>query len=588
MLKETLRAIRLTHISLALVGVMWVFPFLHKVHARPITTFYPEWWGALLGVLALTLLAGREYWHRPEIPRIALMPVALIAVVLLHWTLGKMVYFDQALMYVLYLLFAAMLMLLGAALRDHFGMQKLAIVLAVFLTTGAEINAVFGILQYYIPSENFFDLILRMVRGRAYGNIAQSNQYANYITLGLISIGLLLQQRKMKIRLALVLVVPMLVALVLSGSRGTWLYLPMMAGMAWWHSRRDADLRPLFNYSLLLIAGFVLANIALQWSVSLTPAERFVAQSSGNGRLYLWREAAMMFMQSPWLGVGVGQFAWYHFQLIPEFRPENLTGVFRNAHNLIFQLAAETGMAGLLAFLAPLFIWIRGLRTAQAKPDAANWWATAVLSVIAIHSMLEYPLWYTFFIGIAAILLGALDETRYHSGLRNTGRVAVVAALLLGLLVLVQIRGGYMELQQTMRIMPTSPTDSAALERIRDGLLVVHGTPLLSPFAETPMSGQIVVNKEHIKEKLALNTRVLHALPMGITAYRQAMLLAQNDQQEQAMTMMEMAILSFPRGFIDARWKLTELAKNDPERFSALLEFAIKKHQEYQSGIYRK
>ncbi|MEO8331030.1 MAG: hypothetical protein ABI479_01240, partial [Gallionella sp.] len=85
MLKNTLRSASLTHISLAMVGLMWVLPFLSYRHAYPLTTFYQEWWSALLGVLALTLLATRDYWKQPEIPRIAQLPAALIVVVLLQW-----------------------------------------------------------------------------------------------------------------------------------------------------------------------------------------------------------------------------------------------------------------------------------------------------------------------------------------------------------------------------------------------------------------------------------------------------------------------------------------------------------------------
>ena len=40
-------------------------------------------------------------------------------------------YFDQALLFILYLLFAVLLMLLGAWLRECFGMEKLAQVLAI-------------------------------------------------------------------------------------------------------------------------------------------------------------------------------------------------------------------------------------------------------------------------------------------------------------------------------------------------------------------------------------------------------------------------------------------------------------------------
>ena len=117
-LKSSFQSLRLTHISLALVGLMWVLPFLHYRHQYPLTTFYQEWWSALLGVLALTLLVTRDFWQQPEIPRIAQLPVALIAVLLLQLSLGKVAYFDQALLYALYLLFAALLMMLGARLRD--------------------------------------------------------------------------------------------------------------------------------------------------------------------------------------------------------------------------------------------------------------------------------------------------------------------------------------------------------------------------------------------------------------------------------------------------------------------------------------
>ena len=132
-----------------LVGLMWVLPFLYYVHQYPLTTFYQEWLSAMLGMLALTLLAGHDYWQKPEIPRIVQLPAVLIGVVLLQWSLGRVVYFDQALLFVLYLLLAALLMVLGGHLRDCFGLAKLAQILAIFLLIGAEISALFGVLQHY-------------------------------------------------------------------------------------------------------------------------------------------------------------------------------------------------------------------------------------------------------------------------------------------------------------------------------------------------------------------------------------------------------------------------------------------------------
>jgi hypothetical protein len=95
-----------------------------------------------------------------------------------------------------------------------------------------------------------------------------------------------------------------------------------------------------------------------------------------------------------------------------------------------------------------------------------------------------------------------------------------------------------------------------------------------------------VVNGEHLTEKLALNTRVMRFMPITAVAYRQAMLLAQAGQQEQAKSVLEQAIWSYPNGFTDARRQMGELAEKDPEHFAALLEFAVQKEQERRRAVH--
>ncbi|HEX5364779.1 MAG TPA: Wzy polymerase domain-containing protein [Gallionella sp.] len=582
--------ITLADISLALVGVMWVFPFLHYRHQYPLTTFYQEWWCALLGVAALTLLVGRAYWQRPEIPRIAQLPIALAAVALLQLGLGMVAYFDQALLYVLYLLFAALLMLLGAALRDRFGMARLAQVLAVFLLIGAELSAAIGVLQHFRWHTPFDSVVVVKVSADVFGNLAQRNHFANYIALGLISLGLL-HQLGLKGRYALLLALPLLLTMTLSGSRSSWLYLSMMATLAWWWGRRDQTMRPLLRYSLLLIAGFGAMHLLVQLPFmagaggSTDTVQRLFGEDAGGGiRLYLWRESWLIFSQSPWLGVGFGQFAWHHFQLLPVLQQGNIQGLYNNAHNLVFQLAAETGIAGLLILFTALAIWLHGAR--RASLDAAHWWGYAALGVLAIHSLLEYPLWYAYFLGIASILLGALDETRYRLELRAVGRLSVAAVLLLGLLTLLQFIGSYHQLGRVLGLRPASAADHATVERIRDGLVAVHGNSLLSPYAELFMSSMIDVTEERKQDKLALNTRVMRFVPIATAAYRQSLLLALNDRPQQAMLAMEQAIWSYPGEFASVRQQLASLAEKSPERFAALLEFALEKEQEQARAVH--
>lgn len=596
-LKNGFRVIGLTdtglaHFSLALVGLMWVMPFLLYRHRLPLTTFDQEWWSVLLGVLALTLLLARDYWRPAGIPRIVQLPVALIAVAWLQWALGKIVYFDQALLYSSYLLFAALMMMLGARLRECFGMARLAQVLATFLLIGAELNALLGVQQHYRLFPLLEPLAVAKIAAGVFGNLAQPNHFANYIALGLVSLGLLHQQHRLKAGYVAMLAAPLLLVMTLSGSRSSWLYLLMMCGLAWWGARRDTALRLLLRYCLLLLAGCGLMHLIAQFSFtssaapggSVTTVQRMLDDGGSGGiRLYLWREAVLMFVQSPWLGVGFGQFSWHHFQLVPVFQPNFLTGLYNNAHNLVFQLAAETGIAGLLALFAAAAAWLYGLR--RTTPDAAHWWGLAAVGIQAIHSMLEYPLWYTYFVAVAAFLLGALDETRYRVKLRIAGQLSGAAILLLGLVVLARLHYGHRELQQALAMYPEISRKEGDLTRIRDRMFAVREVPLLAPYAEFHLSRQLEANGEHIEEKLMLNSRVLRFLPVGTVAYRQAMLLAQANRQEQARSVMEQAIWSYRNEFDGALMQLSWLAENDPEHFSSLLEFALQKEQEHRRAV---
>lgn len=598
----------LAQISLALVGLMWVFPFLHYRHQYPLTTFYQEWWAALLGVLALGLLCARGFWQQPEMPRVAQLPVALIFLVLLQWGLGQIAYFEQAKLYVLYLLFAALLMLLGARLRDCFGMVRLATVLAVFLLVGAELNAMVGVVQQYRWSTPLDAVTVMKVSSSVFGNIAQPNHFANYIALGLISLGLLYQQRVFAAVWVMLLAFPLLFVMALSGSRSSWLYLLLLVGLAWRWGRRDVAQRPLLRYSLLLVAGFGLMHLVMQSSLpadagnSTNTVQRLFGNevSSGGVRLYLWREAGLMFMQSPWLGVGFGQFSFQHLQWLPELRQAGIVGLYNNAHNLLLQFAAETGVAGLSALVIFVGVWSHGVcrrrtRPAQAGsdeperdtsiPDAAHWWGCAILGVMGIHALLEYPLWYSYFLAIAAFLLGALDSTCYRLELRKVGRLAVLAMLLMGLLTLGTLRNDYQRLEQVVAVRPASGAPAESFEHARNSLLEMSAGSLLAPYAELFMSSLIEVNDQHLQEKLALNSRVVRFVPISLVVYRQALLLAQSGQQESARNILVQALWSYPEDFPEIRRQMAGLAEKDPAHFSALLEFALQKEQEHLHAV---
>jgi O-antigen ligase len=585
---------------------MWVFPFLHYRHEIPLTSFDQEWWSAILGISALAILTPGEAWRNAKIPRVIQFPAALIVVVILQLALGKIVYLGQGLLYVMYLLFAAMLMMLGAWLREYFGLTRLAQALAVFLLVGATVSALIGVIQHFHWHTPLDSMILMKVSSGLYGNLAQTNHYANYIAMGLISLGLLFQQDRMKVTYVVVLAALLLFVMTLSGSRSSWLYLLMMFGLAWWGARHDSKMRPLVSYSWSLIVGFGLMHLVVQLPImagtenntnTLVRLYReLLSDDAGTSstiwiQFYMWREAWLMFQHSPWFGVGFGQFAWYHLEWLPVLKPNYIFGFYNNAHNLIFQLAAEAGLAGLMGLFGSIGVWIYGqyqsfsaFSQARVMEYEALWWSYALLGVLAIHSMLEYPLWYAYYLAIGSILLGALDETQYRLKFHHTGQILFQVVLLTGVLLLIQLNNGYQKLKEVLEISANSGDFTEASQLIRDGLVTAPVELLLRPYAELYMFMYSDMNTVEIKQKLAMGLRLMHSTPIAAVIYRQAYLLALDGEPDQAKRLLEEAIWSYPDN-ADAHQQLVELMEKDPAHFLALLEFANQKEQEHTRAV---
>lgn len=158
--------------------------------------------------------------------------------------------------------------------------------------------------------------------------------------------------------------------------------------------------------------------------------------------------------------------------------------------------------------------------------------------------------------------------------------------LLLGLLSLIQLRDGYQQLKDTLALISGTSKTAEVYPLVRNGLIAVQGQLLLAPYAELYILSYTEVNADHIKEKIALGSTLMHFVPIAPVVYRQAFFLAQDGQLEQARQVLEQAIWSYP-GVNDMHQMLVSLAEKDPEHFSALLKFADLKEQEHARAVHK-
>ncbi len=550
--------------SLGLVTLMWVLPFLIPHHQLPIPSFYGELTAFVLGMLAMLALWRKEVWQDFQLPRIVLLPFGLICILLLQMALGMVVFPQMALIAMQYLLWACLLMILGQRLRSVLGREAFAATLAWALVVGGCINSIMVILQYV----GFKSLwLFPKISTQIFGNLGQPNHFADYMALAMGSLIYLLNKQHVSNRLFVTLSTVFLVMLALSGSRSSWLYILAFSVLALLkHAASPSDeSRKLMRTCLMLLPAFALVQITLHWLLPLLgsesqvlPTQRFFQQVSGTSiRLRLWADAWQMFITHPWLGVGYGQYSWNSFLLAGTHAFSELPQPAEHTHNLPLHLLAELGLPAGALLIASTWHWIKGV--AKKTCSFESWWMLALLALLGIHSLLEYPLWYSNFMGIAAILLGAGEPRMLRPDFSRVGRPALMAMLALGFYSAVALEHSYASLETVVNRAMSHTIKDRELASINNELLRLHKESMLTPYVELIYAISLPPSRERLDEKLIISQNALRFAPLSPVAYGYAELLALHGDRAAALDQLTLARKAYPNDFLQHQEKFTAL-----------------------------
>lgn len=574
--------------SLRVLGLMVLLPFIVFSHRLPIPSFYGEWLAAALGLVALLPLLKKESWQPLELPQISLIFPGLMALVFIQWMLGMLYSWQYALLVAAYLAWAFLLVVLGCYLRRQLGLERLVGTLAWAVFLGGVSNGALVLLQY-AAKQGMAAGWLPEVFG--YGALSQPNHLANYMGIAAASLIYLLAKGRLSLLVAVFAGVLFLSVLAFSGSRSSWLYIGAIALLAFvlrgitirQQSSTSAmqlqQSRCVFRWALLMLPAFGLVQwlIFLQAGEAVTlPTQRLLGEtavvSGWAVRWHIWQESWQMFMhaQFPWLGIGMGQTRWQSFLHLGDPHVGGMPGMFEHAHNLLLHLLLEMGPFAVLLLLAGMFAWLRHFQWRNIHLE--SWWLLAVLSVIGIHSMLEYPLWYAYFLGLLAILLGAGEEktTQLRAGVSD--RAAWAALMLAGVAVLATLQTGNHKLEYWLDRAASGDISRQQHAEYTQAMESVYKHSLLSPYVELIYASGLIPDSNRLPEKLWLNHSAMRFLPMRTHAYRHVLLLDLNGDREAAVFYLRRALQAFPGDF---RSQLQQMPMQHWERYLEVLTLAV-------------
>jgi hypothetical protein len=147
-----------------------------------------------------------------------------------------------------------------------------------------------------------------------------------------------------------------------------------------------------------------------------------------SSRLVLWSNVLRLIAARPILGWGWGELDYAHFMTL--YPGARFCDILDNAHNLPLHLAVELGLPAALLVCGGAVLWILRERPwREGAPRRRLAWA--LVALILLHSLLEYPLWYGPFQLAFGAALGWLLAGRAASPAPASRRPALAAALVL-------------------------------------------------------------------------------------------------------------------------------------------------------------
>jgi O-antigen ligase len=278
------------------------------------------------------------------------------------------------------------------------------------------LSSVVGLVQVFAPTWADGEIIARTyIDGRAVGNMRQPNHLSSLLLWAIVAVVWLGEARVLRRWGSTVLALLFVFVVVLTASRTGAVSMGLLLLWGALDKRLSRQARLLLVlapvvYGLLWYATGVWADATHHVFGGET---RFSTKGDvSSSRIGIWSNTLSLIRMHPWLGVGFGEFN-FAWTLTPF--PGRPVAFFDHTHNIVLQFLVELGLPlGLLVLGLLLYALVRAFRNAlpAAAPDAEPGEALlrpaafAMVLLILVHSLLEYPLWYAYYLLPAAFAFG--------------------------------------------------------------------------------------------------------------------------------------------------------------------------------------
>lgn len=420
----------------------WLLPNHHK----PWLAFHSDAW--LSSVMAGWILL-LYFFVRPRVLSLTSFHVFLLIVALLpflQYSVGVLPLVGDAWIVSLYLLGAFSASVAGtywakSDAESPVDFLFLAIILAGVISVGLQIYQWLGMTH----DDGMTDIMVLHLEGhsRPYGNIGQPNQLATLLLMAVAATRWFWIRGLFRSSLAILICMWLLWGVVLTESRTAMLSILMMYLYVIFRQVGFRSRPELFLFLWFVFLSTSLGHINAALGVDGQPS--VLTRTAGEIRLEAWKLFMDAAVSRPWFGYGWSGVSLAFVEHIENY-PRLHGALFSHSHNIFLDIILWNGL--LIGGLISLYLIYWGVKKFIGCNSERDCVVLLALLPVFVHSLLELPLHYAYFLLPTCFLIGVLESGGRGASIHRIG-ISVLRAfhLLVCALLLVCVKD-YLEVER--------------------------------------------------------------------------------------------------------------------------------------------
>jgi O-antigen ligase len=393
-----------------IAGAFFVLAFMLPNHYFPWGSFYNDF-AMALSLLCLMIAALWPLQRRPlTLPLVAGVLVLVASIPLLQAITGLLYFNSDGWVAAFYLVGLALAYSAAYLLAQKTSPQQVALLLAWGFLVSAVLSVGVSLHQWLLLDGSIWLVDLQPGWWFPYGNLGQRTNLATLIVAAWASLAYLHHQEKLGVTGSIVTALFLLFGAALMQSRTVIAMLPFILLWWAWRGREDRTSLRFTVLAALLLSFVVFYGLIPGWTNAFyIDIGEFPMDTQLGVRSVFWSSLLHAVSERPWFGYGWNEVAVAQVSVAELYQGSGFT---EHSHNLLIDLLVWNGFPLGILLIAALGYW--GLsRTARCN-SAESWFALAVIGCVMIHSLLEFPLDYAYFLIPAGLLAGLVDAQYPH------------------------------------------------------------------------------------------------------------------------------------------------------------------------------